>query len=169
MIRWNATGYLGETMDIDLFNPISGSYDPIADGLGTGSTSYNWTTVPSITQSGFIIRVKYASGATGSTSPFNIAENESAVMPGAHGEAISLAPNPSSISSTLRFSLDANTIVTLVVRDLLGRELIRIPEGTLAAGSHEITLDCSKLEAGTYEYQLLAGSKSFFGKLAIVR
>ena len=166
-IRWNVTGYTGESLSIDLFNPVSGIYGPIADDLDAGITSYEWNTVPATTQSGYIIRVKYASGAMGTSSPFSIAE--SGVTPAAQDEAISLAPNPFFTSSTLRFTLDADANVTLVVRDMLGREMVRIPEGTLAAGSHEITIDGSKLAAGQYEYQLLAGSKSFFGKLNIVR
>jgi len=168
-IRWNVTGYTGESLDIDLLDPVSGVYGPIADDLGAGITSYEWTTVPSTAQSGYIIRVQYASGAMGTSSPFSIAESESAATLVAQGEAMSLAPNPFSTSSTLRFSLDAAANVTLVVRDLLGREMLRILEGTLAAGDREITLDGSKLPAGAYEYQLLAGSKRFFGKLAIVR
>jgi hypothetical protein len=80
-----------------------------------------------------------------------------------------LAPNPFSTNSTLRFSLDADADVTLVVRDILGRERIRTSGGTFVAGSNEITLDGSKLAAGAYAYQLLAGSKSFFGKFTIVR
>ncbi len=166
-IRWNVAGFLGETLNIDLFNPVSASYSPIAVGLGAGITSYNWTTVPSAQQSGYMIRVKYASGAVGTSAPFAI--GESGVGTNASSESLSLAPNPLSIGATLRFSLDASANVTLVVRDLLGRELVRIPEGTLAAGSHEIAIDGTRLAAGAYEYQLLAGSKSFLGKFSVVR
>ncbi len=168
-IRWNVTGYTGESLNIDLFNPVFGTYGPIADGLNAGITSYQWTTVPLAAQSGYIIRVTYASGAMGTSSPFSIAGSESGVTPDAQSGAMWLAPNPFSTNSTLRFPLDATVNVTLVVLDVLGREMIRTPEGTFAAGTNEITLDGSKLAAGSYEYQLLAGNKSFFGKLTIVR
>ncbi|MFI5201116.1 MAG: arylsulfotransferase family protein, partial [Candidatus Kapaibacterium sp.] len=167
-IRWDVTGYTGESLNIDLLDAASGISTPIADGLGAGITSYEWTTVPTISQSTYLIRVKYASGAMGTSSPFIIAQ-ASGVTPDAQSKATFLAPNPFSMSSTLRFSLEANADVTLVVRDLLGREMLQIPEGALEAGNHEITIDGSKLAVGPYEYQLLAGSENFFGKLTIVR
>jgi hypothetical protein len=166
-IHWNASGFLGESVNLDLLDPATQNYVTIAHGLSAATTSYLWANVPITPQSGYVIRVKYASGATGSSEPFSI--SASGVAESTSNDGMSLSPNPFSAGSTLAFSLEAPANVTLVVRDLLGRELMRVPQGTLSAGSHEIAIDGSKLTAGAYEYQLLAGSKSSLGKFSIVR
>ena len=166
-ISWNVTGYLGESVNLDYLDPATQQYQTIAHGLSAAITSYDWTSVPSTEQSGYIIRVKYASGAMGSSAPFSI--SASGVTPNVADAGMSVVPDPVAATSSLRFSLDAGANVTLVVRDQLGREIVRIPEGMLAAGNHEITLDGTKLAAGAYEYQLLAGSKSTLGKFSVVR
>ncbi len=165
-IHWNPSGYLGESLELDLYNPAVGQFSPFARGLSAALTSYLWTTVPSTAQSGYIIQVKYASGAIGTSDPFAI--GESGVTPDAASQPISLSPNPVATSSTLRFTLAASANVTLVVRDLLGREVLRDAEGTLPAGSHTIAIDANGLVAGAYEYVLTTGSQTMSGRFSVV-
>ncbi|MCH7521361.1 MAG: T9SS type A sorting domain-containing protein [Candidatus Marinimicrobia bacterium] len=47
-------------------------------------------------------------------------------------------PNPFNPSTTLRFALPQAAEVTLVVYDLLGREVARLADGRLEAGEHRV-------------------------------
>ncbi|MEO1077517.1 MAG: alpha/beta hydrolase-fold protein, partial [Bacteroidota bacterium] len=61
-------------------------------------------------------------------------------------------PNPSAAATTLRFTLGAPSPATLVVYDLLGREVARLRDGTLGAGVH--TAQVGMLPPGVYVVRL---------------
>ena len=165
-IHWNPSGYLGESLNISLFDPALGHYTPIAQGLSAALTSYMWTTIPSTIATGYKIQIKYASGATGTSDPFAI--GAAGVISRASSAPVSLSPNPFTSNSQLRFTLAEPANVTLVVRDLLGREVLRSAMGTLPSGAHEISIDGTKLTAGSYEYELVTGANRTSGRLTIL-
>ncbi len=84
-------------------------------------------------------------------------------------EGITVAPNPFASLSTLHLTLASPAKVTLVVRDLLGREVLREDEGSLSAGSHAIMIDGSKLASQTYEYELRMGERQMTGNFTVVK
>ena len=59
-------------------------------------------------------------------------------------------PNPFSATTRLQLSLDRSTSLTVAVYDAIGREVIRLHEGTLQAGTYALTLDGSRLPVGLY-------------------
>lgn len=62
---------------------------------------------------------------------------------------LSVFPNPSSGSTTIRFSLEQAETIRLEVYDLLGRELMRVAEGRHQPGQYEYHLPLSeRLDAG---------------------
>jgi len=67
-------------------------------------------------------------------------------------------PNPfnpiTKIKFTLTPSLSLRERVTLIVYDVLGREVATLVNEELAAGSYEISFDAEKLSGGVYFYQL---------------
>ncbi len=167
-VNWTATGYLGESVDVRYFAPgsITG---PVSIGLPASATNTIWQTGDNINTAttGITVQVKYASGATGTSQPFNI--GSSGVTPDAAVQAMMLSPNPFSGTASLRFGMNNPAEVTLVVHNLLGQEVLRTDEGTLAAGDHTLTIDGSTLPAGSYQYTLTAGNNSSSGKLTILR
>jgi hypothetical protein len=169
-IMWSATGFLGEYVDLDYFEPVQGTFVPLVHGLPATTVAFPWdaSMMPTKEMSGYYVRVKYASGAWAQSDPFAIGA-ASGVVAQATDANITLAPNPLSSSATLRFDMTDAANVTLIVRDLLGREVLRLAPGTLSAGPHELTLDGAKLSAGSYEYVLVQGTKSYVGKMSIVR
>ncbi len=64
-------------------------------------------------------------------------------------------PNPFNPSTTIEFDLPFTTEVTMVIFDVLGKEVSQIYNNDVVkAGNHKINFDASKLASGIYFYQL---------------
>ncbi len=63
-------------------------------------------------------------------------------------------PNPFNPTTTIRFGVPEAELIQLVVYDILGREVMRLVDGMVAAGWHEVPVDASHLPSGTYLYRL---------------
>ena len=60
------------------------------------------------------------------------------------------SPNPTRDRAAFRFTLGEAGAARLAVYDALGREVARLADGALGAGSHAFTLDAAALPAGLY-------------------
>lgn len=79
-------------------------------------------------------------------------------------------PNPFNPSTSINFSLAARSAVTLKVYDMLGREVATLVNNEeIAAGSHSVSFDASKLTSGVYIYSLKAGNFSESKKLTLLK
>ena len=67
-------------------------------------------------------------------------------------------PNPFNPTTEIRFTLPQAQRVTLVVYDLLGREVARLLDGPVEAGRQRVRFDASDLSSGMYLYRLQAGT-----------
>jgi len=63
-------------------------------------------------------------------------------------------PNPFNPSTKIKFSLAAESNVTLTVFDIMGQEVANLINGNLEAGSHEFNFDASNLNSGVYFYRI---------------
>lgn len=68
-------------------------------------------------------------------------------------------PNPFNPSTTITFSIPEDGMTSLVVYNSLGREVARLVDQVLTAGSHSVTFDASNLPSGSYVYRLTAGGQ----------
>lgn len=66
-------------------------------------------------------------------------------------------PNPFSDRTRLELALDRTTSLTVAVYDALGREVLRLHEGTLQAGTYRLTIDGSQLQNGLYLVRAIDG------------
>lgn len=87
----------------------------------------------------------------------------------AHFELFDNYPNPFNPSTTISYQLPVNSIVTLKVYDVLGREVSTLVEGRENAGSHQVILNASTLLSGVYFYRLQAGSFVQTKKLLLLK
>ena len=72
----------------------------------------------------------------------------------------SARPNPFTSSTRLELSLDATTALRVAVYDALGREVMRLHEGTLQPGTYSLRLDGSNLPlASTSSAPLMAAAR----------
>ncbi len=78
-------------------------------------------------------------------------------LPKAIPESYSLSqnyPNPFNPTTKIDYALKATGKVSVVVYDLLGREVARLVDGVQAAGQHSVTFNASNLASGVYIYSL---------------
>ena len=67
-------------------------------------------------------------------------------------------PNPFPQTSTIRYTLPQESVVSLVVYNQLGQVVQTLVSGTVPAGDHEALFDGRSLPSGTYYYTLKAGN-----------
>jgi hypothetical protein len=89
-------------------------------------------------------------------------------------EVLGNYPNPFNPSTTVRFDLPERAAVGLRVYDVLGREVLRVPDQLMEAGSgRSLMLAAGSLPSGAYVYRLAATSQTAtwqsVGVLTLVR
>ena len=67
-------------------------------------------------------------------------------------------PNPWNPTTTIRYQVPINILVTIKVFDALGKEVSTLVNEVKPAGSYEVTLDGHNLSSGIYYYQMQAGN-----------
>lgn len=78
-------------------------------------------------------------------------------------------PNPARSAVHLRYNLPRDGDFTLTVHDTQGRSVATVGEGRAAAGSHQASLDCATLPAGTYILVLRSAEGVVTERLTVVR
>ena len=78
-------------------------------------------------------------------------------------------PNPFNPGTTIRFDLARPGTVRLTVFNVLGQEVARLADGSMAAGPHRFYWDSGNLPSGVYLYRLEAGGQSRMHKMFLVR
>ncbi len=78
-------------------------------------------------------------------------------------------PNPFNPTTTIRFRLPRNGFVTLIVYDVLGREVATIVREPLAAGDHIRAFNAIHLASGLYVYRLSDGMQAATQMMAVVK
>ncbi|HVZ41451.1 MAG TPA: T9SS type A sorting domain-containing protein [Candidatus Kapabacteria bacterium] len=78
-------------------------------------------------------------------------------------------PNPAATSVGVPYTLLRAADAVVVLRDLSGRELLRIGQGHQEAGEHRATLSLERIPSGTYYVTLEAGGELDSRRLVVVR
>ena len=78
-------------------------------------------------------------------------------------------PNPFNPSTVISYQLPVTSKATLKVYDVMGREVATLVDGTIAAGSHSVSLDASYLSSGLYFYEIRAGSFEAVRKMLLMK
>jgi len=66
-------------------------------------------------------------------------------------------PNPFNPTTTIEFQLPHSAFVSLIVFNVLGREVTRLLAADLEAGTHRVLLKAGDFASGVYYYRLTAG------------
>lgn len=78
-------------------------------------------------------------------------------------------PNPFNPSTSIVFSLPANSFTKLKVFDVAGKEVIALVNENLSAGVHEINFNVSNLATGIYFYKLETENFSSTKKMMLIK
>jgi hypothetical protein len=78
-------------------------------------------------------------------------------------------PNPFNPSTKISYTLKNNGKVSLVVFDLLGREVAVLANEIQTAGQHQVQFSASSLSSGVYFYKLQAGNEVITKKMMLLK
>ena len=78
-------------------------------------------------------------------------------------------PNPFNPSTTIRFQIPKDGIVTLRIYDILGAEVATLVNEEKVAGKYEVNFNASSLASGVYIYKIQAGTFINSKKMLLVK
>jgi hypothetical protein len=78
-------------------------------------------------------------------------------------------PNPFNPRTTIAYRVDRRESVSLVVYDVVGREVAMLVNGEQSPGKHEIIWEATGLSSGVYFYRLEGSGQSVSRKLTILK
>jgi hypothetical protein len=78
-------------------------------------------------------------------------------------------PNPFNPTTVVSCQLPVASRVTLIVYDILGREVARLLDGQIEAGRHDVAFDGSGMASGVYMYRLSAGNYVESKKMVLLK
>ena len=79
-------------------------------------------------------------------------------------------PNPFNPTTTIEFSINKGSNVSLSIYDINGRLVTNLIKSTyFESGSYKIRFDASKLASGTYIYLLKNGTQELSKKMTLLK
>jgi hypothetical protein len=78
-------------------------------------------------------------------------------------------PNPFNPTTIIRFEIPRESIVTIKLYDLLGREIKTLVNEEKTAGSYSYIFDGSSLSSGIYFYRITAGKFAQTKKMILMK
>lgn len=147
MVLADGTLYVGSR---HASNPALYAINPVTNTVTAGPFS---TSLPPLT-------IAYAGSGSGSA-----AEEESP----APFRITGATPNPFNPSTTISFSLDRGTTISLAVHDVTGRKTAVLAEGFRAAGEYTIKWDARGYASGVYFIRLSDGARAVTTKVTLVK
>ena len=78
-------------------------------------------------------------------------------------------PNPFNPSTTISYTLNSNTEVSLDVFDLIGRKVATLVNERQSIGEHTASFDASNIASGIYIYRLVAGNQLLTRKMVLLK
>ena len=78
-------------------------------------------------------------------------------------------PNPFNPTTVIKYSLKEKDKITLIVYDMIGKEVVRLVDGIQNEGEHSVSFDGGNLPSGMYVYQLKGNSFTINKKMLLVK
>lgn len=78
-------------------------------------------------------------------------------------------PNPFNPSTVIQYQIPSAGFVSLIVYDMMGREVANLVNENQAAGSYSVSFNASKLSSGVYYYKIETGGFSDTKKMMLIK
>ncbi len=78
-------------------------------------------------------------------------------------------PNPFNPSTTIRYAIPKDGMVTLKIYDILGREVKTLVNNFKTKGRYEVNFDASNLSSGLYIYEIKSGDYKASKKMTLIK
>ncbi len=78
-------------------------------------------------------------------------------------------PNPFNPATTISYSIPKESNVSLIVYDIMGKQVAELVNGKQAVGSYTVQFDAAKFASGTYFYKLTAGEFISVKKMVLLK
>jgi N-acetylmuramoyl-L-alanine amidase len=78
-------------------------------------------------------------------------------------------PNPFNPSTSIKFSMVEEGNANLIISDILGREIVKLVDDNLKAGTYSINFDASDLSSGVYFYTLITKNFKQSKKMILIK
>jgi len=78
-------------------------------------------------------------------------------------------PNPFNPTTTIKFGLKQDGYTTLIIYNLLGKEVARLVDREMPAGYHEVIFADGTLPSGVYIFKLTSGNFSAIKKMMLMK
>jgi hypothetical protein len=180
-IEWHSLiMHIQEDWDLS-FSPDGGvSWQPIQNNLPVSQNSYQWI-VPEISTNNAKIRIiqdnsgtDYESISADFSITITVLEVEENTEVPDKFHLYSNFPNPFNPLTTIRYKLFKPSQVSVIIYDLLGKEIIQLEDGIKDVGEHLINWDGLSssgnfVGAGTYLYQVSAGQFTQTRKMVLLK
>jgi Secretion system C-terminal sorting domain/The GLUG motif len=124
-------------------------------GLGTSSTGRNYSFTDTKSTSGASYEYKIQSVSANGTTKDLSTLSVTADVPKTYA-LFQNYPNPFNPTTVISYELSANSMVSLKIYDMLGREVATLVDGAQNAGVYKLNFDGSRFASGVYFYRLFA-------------
>jgi len=81
----------------------------------------------------------------------------------------SIYPNPFNPNTTINYSLDSDSFVSINVFDAAGRVVAELVNDNVSAGYHDVVWNASNSASGVYFLKMVSGNDVFTNKLMLVK
>jgi hypothetical protein len=78
-------------------------------------------------------------------------------------------PNPFNPTTQIAFDLPESSEIRLDVFNVMGQRVATLVDGSMPAGSHQVTFNAAHLANGVYLYRLQTGTQSFTRKMTLLK
>lgn len=158
-VNWTATGDIGNKLKLE-YSEGGNTWTMVNSEIPASTTSYQWTTPDKYVTNAFL-RLTGAEGVTLRSQQFVIGQAAAVKLSGTpKTNAIAGSyPNPFASTSSIIYHIAQAADVQLVVRDIMGKDVVTLESGTHQPGVYSTELSAADLAQGTYVVTLLVNGE----------